>query len=440
MAGPEDAAGMTGDADTSTRAVTVQPLRRRDYPGWRMVWALGLTEAVGYGVLYYSFAVFLVPMRETLHASTTELSGAMSLGIATTGVAGVYAGRWLDDHGPRALMTAGSVVGALSVVGWSQVRTLPQLYLVFVGVGLAGAAVFYEPAFALINSWFERDRTAALVTLTVIAGFSSTIFLPTSQALVDALGWRSALLVLAALLACCAVPHALLLRRHPHDFGLPIDGRPWDQMVDVGQADVTGGADLSVRAAWRLPAVRWLTLADVLEWLAITVVGVYLLAYLRDTGAGATLAAVTAGAIGVLQVIGRLVLTSLASRVGLARLTAAMVAGQAAGVAALFWLPRPAALPVFVVLFGAGFGVMSISRAALLGSYVPARVFASVSGGQALAVNMARVATPVSAGLLISTAGYGAAFTAVAACALLTAFSLLAADRTRPAVNAQRGG
>jgi MFS family permease len=411
-------------------------MRRRDYPGWRMVWALGLTEAVGYGVLYYSFAVFLVPMRDALHASTGALAGAFSLALATTGVAGVFAGRWLDAHGPRALMTAGSLLGAASVVGWSQVRTLPQLYLAFLGVGLAGAAVFYEPAFALINTWFERDRTQALFTLTVIAGFSSTVFLPTSQALVGALGWRPALLVLAGLLALCAVPHALLLRRHPHDLGLQVDGRPLDDQPLVGAAGADG-ADTdgtSVRAAWRLPPVRWLTVADVMETLAITVVSVHLLAYLRDSGAGATVAAATVGALGLLQVAGRIVLTSLAARVGLARLTAVMVAGQAAGVAALFWLPRPLALVAFVVLFGLGFGVMYISRAALLGSYVPARVFASVSGGQSLAANLGRVAAPVAAGVLISTAGYGIAFTVVATCAVLAAVSLLAADRTRPAV------
>ena len=28
-----------------------------------MVWALAVTETVGYGVLFYSFAVFVVPMR-----------------------------------------------------------------------------------------------------------------------------------------------------------------------------------------------------------------------------------------------------------------------------------------------------------------------------------------------------------------------------------------
>ena len=396
-----------------------------------MVWALAVTETVGYGVLFYSFAVFVVPMRAALHTSTGALDGAFSLSIAVNGVAAVFAGRWVDRHGTRALMTTGSVVAAVSVVGWSQAHSLIELYAAFVGLGISGAGVLYEPAFALINTWFDRDRHAALLTLTVVAGLASTVFLPTAQALVGALGWRSALVVLAGLLGVCAVPHAALLRRHPDDVGMPVDGRPVDEPASVETGAAPTPFDTSaydVGAAWRRPAVRWLTAAAVLETLAVTVVAVHVVAYLRDTGERASVAAATAGAIGILSVTGRIVLTSFANRVGLARLTAVMVAGQAAGIAALFWLSRPASLVVFVVLFGAGFGVMTIARAALLGRYVPVPVFASVSGGQALAANAGRVAAPVVAGAVIGAAGYGVTFAAVSVAALLGSATLLAAE------------
>ncbi len=368
-------------------------LRRRDFPGWRMVWVLSVTETVSYAALFYCFAVMVVPMRASLGASTGELSLALSLAIAVSGAAALPVGRLLDRHGARWLMTGGSLLGGASVVAWSRAQSLGQLYLAFAGVGLASAAVHYEPAFAVINTWFRRDRGAALLSLTVVAGFSSTVFLPTSQALVDAYGWRTALLVLAALLAACAVPQALVLRRSPADLGLEPDGRPGAEPVPP-----RARADRGAGNAWRLPAVRWLTGAAVLETLAVTVVAVHLVAYLRDTGASSSAAAAAAGAIGVLSVTGRVALTAFATRVGLGRLAAAMVGSQAVGVGALFALPRAPGLVVFVVLFGAGFGVMTIARAALLGSYVPTAVFASVSGGQALAANVGRVAAPAAAG------------------------------------------
>ena len=393
-----------------------------------MVWALAVTEAVAYGVLFYSFAVFLVPMQRDLGASTAQLSGALTLAMAVTGVAAPGVGRWLDRHGARWLMTAGSLLGAACVVGWSQVRTLPQLYLVFTGIGLACAAVLYEPAYAVINTWFRRDRRPALLTLTVVAGFASTVFLPTSQALIDGLGWRGALLVLAGLVALCAVPHALLLRRSPADLGLDPDG---DVPPAAGSSAPTAAPAPPTAAVdpWRHPAVRLLTLATALEMLATTAVAVHLVAHLLERGAPPALAAAAAGSLGAMSVAGRVALTALAGRLGTGPVSAALIAGQAVGVALLFALPQPVSTVLFVLLFGAGFGVIHIARPALLGTYVPATLFASVSGGQALAGQLGRVVAPLAAGALIGTAGYGVAFGAVAACTIAAAALIVSAER-----------
>jgi MFS family permease len=400
-----------------------------------MVWALAVTETVSYGVLYYSFAVFLVPMRDELGASTAQLSGALTLALALTGVGGVVVGRWLDRFGARWVMTAGSLLGAASVVAWSQAQGLVQLYVAFTGIGLASAAVLYEPAYAVINTWFRRDRHKALFTLTVVAGFASTIFLPTSQFLIEVVGWRAALLVLAGVVAACAVPHAVLLRRSPSDLGLAPDGSADDDLPpSAATVPPAGDGDLApyrgAGAAWRRPPVRWLTLATALQMVANAAVAVFLVAYLLETGAPPGLAAVAAGGLGALSVTGRVVLTVLAARLGIGHVTAAMVAGQAVGVAMLFLLPQPVATVVFVLLFGVGFGVLNISRPVLLGSYVPAGVFASVSGHQALAGQFGRVVAPITAGALITGFGYGVAFTAIAACALASAVLLIASERT----------
>ncbi len=54
---------------------------------------------------------------------------------------------------------------------------------------------------------------AALTTLTLAAGFASTIFAPLTSALSAPLGWRGTYLLLAGVLAAVTVPaHALFLR------------------------------------------------------------------------------------------------------------------------------------------------------------------------------------------------------------------------------------
>ena len=245
-----------------------------------MVWALAVTETVAYAALFYCFAVMVVPMRAGLGASTGQLSRravARDRGRGARGRAGRAA---LDRHGARALMAGGSLLGAASVVAWSQARSLPQLYLAFVGVGLAGAAVLYEPAFALINTWFRRDRPAALLTLTMVAGFSSTDLPPASQALVDAYGWRSALLVLAALLGACAVPAggapaSVAGRPGPR----PVDGRP---SAEPPARPPGRRLRRARRWAWQAPPCAGSRSPPSWRRSPCTVVAVHLVAYLRD--------------------------------------------------------------------------------------------------------------------------------------------------------------
>ena len=159
---------------------------------WAIVGALSVTETVSWGVLYYAFAVFLVPMQADLGASAAQLSGAFSLAVLVSAVAGIAVGRFLDRHSPRLLMTAASLAGALLVLAWSRVDGLGVYYAIWIGIGLVMAAVLYEPAFTVVAKWFPdpAERRRALTAMTLVAALASFIFLPLTQALIDAYGWR----------------------------------------------------------------------------------------------------------------------------------------------------------------------------------------------------------------------------------------------------------
>ncbi|UCH26496.1 MAG: MFS transporter [Trueperaceae bacterium] len=193
----------------------------RRFYGWRITWALAVTQTVGYGVLYYAFSVFIRPMETELGWSRAETSGAFSLALLLSGIAAVPVGYWLDRRGARGLMTAGSVAGVLLVLAWSYVEELRAFYAVQAGIGLVMAVVFYEVAFTVVAVWFRRDRARAMLVLTMVAGLASTIFIPLASWLVAVLPWRDALRVLALVLAVGTIPlHALVLRRRPQDLGL----------------------------------------------------------------------------------------------------------------------------------------------------------------------------------------------------------------------------
>jgi Major Facilitator Superfamily len=409
------------------------------FHGWRIVGVLAVTETVSWGVLYYSFAVVQVPMRAELRLSSATVAGAWSLAVLVAGAAAVPVGRWLDRHGARSLMTAGSVLAVLLVVAWARVQTVAGLYLVFAGIGLVSAAVLYEPAFAVVVRWFRADRARALLTVTVVAGFASTIFLPLSQALIRALGWRDALLVLASVLAVTTVlPHALVLRRDPADVGAHPDGAgfPPAPAPPAPARAVRSGGSLVATARWALADRRFrlLTLAFTANALAVVVVAVHLVPHLRELGHPAMVAATATGALGALSVTGRLLVTWAARGRPTGRVVAIAFAGQAVGAVVLLLAGRTlAGAVVFVLLFGLGFGVGTIAKPAMLADAYGTVSYATLSALLGVALTAARTVGPLAAGAARTVTGsYQPVLIGLVAVSALAAAAVAQASAAHP--------
>ncbi|NUW41238.1 MFS transporter [Nonomuraea rhodomycinica] len=384
-----------------------------------MVAALAITQTIGYGVLYYAFSVFLTPMTRDLRASGTQVAAALTLAVLTTALCAPLVGRRLDHHGGRALMSAGSVLATLAVLGWSQVTSLPQLYGVFVAIGAASAMVLYEPAFAVVISWFdgdERGRANALLALTVVAGFASSVFLPLAGLLTEEYGWRRALLVLAGLYGVTAIPlHALVLRGRPRTATAP--------------AESTRRAAL-VRAAVRARPFWLLAAAFTAHGGAVATIAVLLVTYLVRLGHPPVFAATVAGLLGVLSVTGRLVSTGLRHRWPAAPVAATIFTLQGLGalLLPLAGTTAPGAIAC-VLLFGIGFGVGTITLPHLLAERYGTTAYASLSGRIAMFSVADKALAPLGATALAQAAGYGWVMGAVALVCAIAAFALLAYHR-----------
>jgi hypothetical protein len=329
-------------------------------------------------------------------------------------------------------MTAGSVLAVLMVVAWSRVQTVTGLYLVFAGVGLVSAAVLYEPAFAVVVRWFAADRARALLTVTVVAGFASTVFLPLSQALIRAVGWRDALLLLALVLAVTTVlPHALVLRRDPADLGLQPDGA---SSAPAPQPGVATGDRLGRTIAWAAVDRRFrlLTLAFTANALAVVVVAVHLVPFLGELGHPAMVAATAAGCLGALSVAGRLLVTVAARGRPTGHVVAVAFGAQALGGVVL--LLAGGTLPgavVFVLLFGVGFGVGTIARPAMLADAYGTTSYATLSALLGVALTAARAAGPLAAGAVRTWTGrYQAVAAGLVAVCAVAAVAVGVASRT----------
>lgn len=372
-----------------------------------LAWTLAFTEMTSWGILYYTFSILLTPMRKEFGWPAETLTGAFSLALLISGFAAIPIGRWLARHGARVVMTLGSVTAVLGVVGWSQVQSQTQFYLVWVIIGLAMAAVLYDPAFTVIAVWFSRQRSRGLTILTFGGGLASVVYVPLATALLKAYGWRQTLLILAAvLLVATLLPHLLLLRSHPkHHI--------------VAELPSAKAEKTTIREAFGQANFWWLSLAFALVSFVSAAISVHLVSYLTERGFAPESASLSVSLIGGSQIIGRLFLTPLGARISQRILTAVMFG--MGGVALLILVSQSSGLSVliFAVLLGTGYGASAPARAALVADLFGVAGYAEINGVMAFMLTLARAAGPTGAGIVLT---YSHSYTPVFGLLLVLAF------------------
>ncbi|MEZ4733712.1 MAG: MFS transporter [Caldilineaceae bacterium] len=390
------------------------------YYGWIVVGTLAITEPISWGILFYGFGVMLTPIQQEMGWSQAEMTGAFSLMLLISGVAAVPVGRWLDQHGARGLMTIGSCLATLALIGWAQVQTLLGFYLIWAAIGVITAMILYEPAFAVTATWFVRRRAQALTVLTFGGGLASVIFVPLAAWLIQHYGWRTALWILAGILAVTTIPlHALFLRRSPALLGLWPDGEPPRNRT----AGVVGSLrpaslptphlpqSIPVGDALRHSTFWWLSTAFTLSTFCAVALAVHLLPFLTNQGYPTTFAALTASMLGGSQIPGRLLFGPLGNRLSLRTITAILFAMMSCGLLILLAAPTTWLILVGAFLFGMGSGASSPARAALVGEFYGIANYGAINGVMTLVSTIARAGAPVMMGLLYTwTGGYTAVF------------------------------
>jgi predicted MFS family arabinose efflux permease len=274
--------------------------------------------------------------------------------------------------------------------------------------------VLYEPAFAVVVAATDPARRAkALLGVTLVAGFASSIFIPLTGQLVDRIDWRRALVVLAVLLAALTVPlHALGLRH-------------------------TAAARYHARRsrtspAWVLrdPAFWLLAATFVLHGAALAVIAVHLVQYLTSLGHPAVVAATLAGLLGLLSVTGRVVTTLSTRWLPMATIVGCILVGQGIAMSLLPVVGRHLAGAIAcLVLFGLGFGVASIATPAILLDRYGATGYGTIAGTLAAPILIAKATAPLGGALLAAAVGYRTLVLLVATACALAGIMLFAVQR-----------
>ena len=374
---------------------------------------------VSWGVLFYSFGVLLVAMEEDLGIGRATLTGVYSAALLVAGLTAAPVGRWLDRWGARRVMTLGAIAAALLVALWSRAESLATLAAVWLAIGFAQAAVLYEPAFAAVTSWFSdtKLRARALLTITLVAGLASTIFLPLTGVLLVSYGWRTAVALLGLAVALVTIPIHFILpssRHHAVEKVKPV-------------SDQRGNP----RAGF-----RWLIAAFALQATIYGTLVVHAVPLLIEAGHAPVRAAMMAGAFGIFQVGGRLLMLAWWDRVPVAWRVGGLIGGQVLSVVALFLASHEAAVWVFAVSFGASNGLLTLARPLAVAEWQGTMGFGAASGRLATWTQCARAIAPVLASVLHeASGGYRAVSAALVVAGVAGIFSARRAEDCRRSSN-----
>ncbi|UXN58235.1 arsenite efflux MFS transporter ArsK [Phyllobacterium zundukense] len=175
--------------------------------------ALGLTQIIGYGTLYYSFSALADSMAKDVGWSSEWVFAAFSISLLAGGLAAPIAGGWIDRYGAGRVMALGSIAAAVTLAACALAPTPFTFGIGLMAVELASTFVLYNAAFALLVQINPKTAQRSITHLTLIAGFASTIFWPLTSALHQNMTWQEVYFVFAtAHLFVCLPVHFWLSR------------------------------------------------------------------------------------------------------------------------------------------------------------------------------------------------------------------------------------
>jgi MFS family permease len=362
--------------------------------------ALCATQITSWGIVYYAFPVLNARITADTGWSTTTTTAAFSAALLVSALAGIPVGRILDERGPRAVMTTGSLLGVAAMLAIAYAPNLAVFTGAWLLAGMAMAATFYQPAFAALTRWWGEDRVRALTIVTLAGGLASTVFAPLTATLAEHLSWRTTYAVLAAILAAITVPaHALALRA------------PWPPAPQHSAQQATVGTPVARSRPFLLLAA-----ALTLNGFAMYAVVFALVPLLLDRGAGPTTAAWALGLGGAGQTLGRTLYARLARHSSATTRTVALVAAGGATTTALALVPGP--IPLLVVLaIAAGMvrGNLTLLQATAVTDRWGATHYGRLSGLLVAPATIAAALAPWAAtSLATALGGYPSLFLALA--------------------------
>ena len=360
--------------------------------------------ALGSGVSFWSFGLYIEPLETEFGWSRTEVSLGFSVSLLVSGLIGPFVGRWVDARGPRSAIIVGAALTGATYLLLATTSELWQWYAYQSINAVFRQLMFFIPFQALIARWFDRKRGIALGILGTGFSLGGFVVVPLMRVIIDSYGWDGSFIFSGIVTVAVLVPMGLLLvRNSPADIGATADGEPPTGDGSHQPRVLTG---LTLGQALRTPFFWVLSLAMMLFFYGVFGWLVHMVPFYESVGISRGLAAALVSGAAAFGIISRLVFGALADRIPrIEKAAMGLVAFLMAAMTALILDSGTAGIAVFLVFWIVGSGGGPLLEPLLLPRAFGLAHFGAILGTFAVIETIGLVASPAIAGAIFDSTG-----------------------------------
>lgn len=270
--------------------------------GWVIVAVVAITMTIASGARFL-FGVVLKPLSEEYGWDRAQLTGAVMLGMVVLSICQPLVGILVDRVGPKRVLLVGLVLLSISLIPFSLVTSLWQIYLLYsVLMSLALAAASPVLSTAIVGRWFQHQRGLAMSIATSGSAFGQLLIVPLAAWIMLQWSWQASYQILAVAIAAVALPLTAIFLRDA----------PAEAPTASQQKELESG--LTLREAIAHPVFWVLGFGFFVCGWTMAFPNTHFLAYADDMGMSVLHAANTVSVTAIFSVIGSVLLGIAADR------------------------------------------------------------------------------------------------------------------------------
>ena len=268
-----------------------------------------------------AFGVYYIALLEEFSWSRSDGATIASANFVVYAIAAPVVGLAFDRLGPRLLMPLGAFLVGIGLILSSFASSLWGLYFSYgIVTALGQGALSFVGHNALISFWFVRKRATAIGIASMGQGLGALVMVPSTQLLIDHLGWRWAYILTGSVMLFFLAPaNALLQRRSPQDVGQFPDGdsAPSTQ-AGIGRHSNANGAsrDWTLGEAVRSFPFWCITVGHLALGTALFLINTHVIAHFVVVGYEKLAASFYFGLMGFIRIGATVVWGTLSDRIG----------------------------------------------------------------------------------------------------------------------------